>query len=77
MRNELKKIESKDVQLEVHLEESKAAYALSNLNRSRSALVAARAMANSLSIETKLQVRSSLILQEEILERYLFQRFSN
>lgn len=61
MKNELKKVGDKDIQLEVHLEESKAAFALNNLNRSRAALVAARIIANSLCIDTKLQVDSFTI----------------
>uniref|UniRef100_A0A915Q4N1 PCI domain-containing protein n=1 Tax=Setaria digitata TaxID=48799 RepID=A0A915Q4N1_9BILA len=57
LTNELKKVEDKDIQLEVYIEECKAAFALNNMNRSRSALVAARTIANSLCIDTKLQAR--------------------
>lgn len=53
---ELKKIDDKDLIVEVQLEESKAYYHLSNLTKARSALTSARTTANSMYIPPKVQV---------------------
>jgi 26S proteasome regulatory subunit N6 len=55
LARELKKIGDKDLLVEVHLEESKACYFLSNLSKARTALVSARTLANSMYVSPGLQ----------------------
>uniref|UniRef100_A0A914Q4Z4 PCI domain-containing protein n=1 Tax=Panagrolaimus davidi TaxID=227884 RepID=A0A914Q4Z4_9BILA len=52
---ELKKVEDKDLIIQVHLENSKAYYALSSLGRAKTSLVTARTTANAIYISSKMQ----------------------
>jgi 26S proteasome regulatory subunit N6 len=52
---ELKKVEDKDLIIQVHLENSKAYYALSSLGRAKTSLVAARTTANAIYVSSKMQ----------------------
>ena len=53
---ELKKVDDKDLIVEVQLEESKACYHLASLAKARTALTSARTTANSMYIPPKMQV---------------------
>ena len=52
---ELKKLDDKDVIVDVQLEESKACYMLNNLAKARGALISARTTANSIYIQARQQ----------------------
>ncbi|KAE9412271.1 hypothetical protein Angca_006322, partial [Angiostrongylus cantonensis] len=52
---ELKKLDDKDVLMEVKLEESKAFYHLRNIEKARASLTAARTIANSMYVPPKMQ----------------------
>lgn len=62
---ELKKVDDKDLIVEVQLEESKACYHLSNLAKARAALTSARTTANSMYVTPKMQ--AALDMQSAIL----------
>ena len=53
---ELKKVEDKEILMEVELEESKAFYNLGNLGRARASLTGARTTANAIYVAPKVQV---------------------
>lgn len=53
---ELKKIDDKEVLVGVQIEESKSLFALHNLSRSRASLVCAKTTANSIFMNSKMQV---------------------
>lgn len=54
---ELKKLDDKDVLVEVELEESKAFYHLGNIGRARASLTGARTTANAIYVQPRMQVR--------------------
>uniref|UniRef100_A0A0K0DNY9 PCI domain-containing protein n=1 Tax=Angiostrongylus cantonensis TaxID=6313 RepID=A0A0K0DNY9_ANGCA len=64
---ELKKLDDKDVLMEVKLEESKAFYHLRNIEKARASLTAARTIANSMYVPPKMQASAALDLQSGIL----------
>lgn len=65
---ELKKVDDKDLIVEVELEESKAFTALGNLGRARAALTSARTTANAIYVAPAMQVR---LRSKVILSRLL------
>ncbi|KJH45199.1 PCI domain protein [Dictyocaulus viviparus] len=62
---ELKKLDDKDVLVEVELEESKAFYHLGNIGRARASLTGARTTANAIYVHPKMQ--AALDLQSGVL----------
>lgn len=58
---ELKKVDDKDLLLEVQLEESKACYYLSSLAKARASLTSARTIANSTYVPPAVQAGVSYI----------------
>lgn len=56
LNRELKMLDSKELLLEVQLEESRAYFNLMNLSKSRAALTSARTVANSMYISPSVQV---------------------